>query len=83
MKILVSFSKSPATTSKIAFKNNIIQFEDAGVQWIINPYDEWYALVRAIELKEKDATAVIHLITVTVLPLVEQLRNSWISLLFP
>jgi len=23
------------------------------VQWIINPYDEWYALVRAIELKEK------------------------------
>ena len=64
MKILVSFSKSPATTSKIAFKNNNIQFEDAGVQWIINPYGEWYALVRAIELKEKDATAVIHLITV-------------------
>ncbi|MDP4213798.1 MAG: electron transfer flavoprotein beta subunit/FixA family protein, partial [Bacteroidota bacterium] len=35
-----------------------------GVQWIINPYDEWYALVRAIELKEKDPSAVIHLITV-------------------
>ncbi|MHA0111653.1 hypothetical protein ACXYUI_31865, partial [Klebsiella pneumoniae] len=40
------------------------KFEEAGVQWIINPYDEWYSLVRAIELKEKDAATVIHLITV-------------------
>ena len=64
MKILVCLSKSPDTTSKIAFKDNNTQFEDAGVQWIINPYDEWYALVRAIELKEKDTTIVIHLITV-------------------
>jgi len=64
MKILVCISKTPDTTSKIAFKNNNTQFEDAGVQWIINPYDEWYALVRAIELKEKDPSAVLHLITV-------------------
>src|SRR6202035_847813 len=35
-----------------------------GVQWIINPYDEWYALVRAIELKEKDPTVQLHLLTV-------------------
>jgi electron transfer flavoprotein beta subunit len=34
------------------------------VQWIINPYDEWYSLVRAIELKEKDPSVVIHLVTV-------------------
>ncbi len=34
------------------------------MQWIINPYDEWYALVRAIELKEADASTVIHLVTV-------------------
>lgn len=64
MKILVCISKTPDTTSKIAFKNNNTQFEEAGVQWIINPYDEWYALVRAIELKEKDASVVIHLVTV-------------------
>ena len=63
MKILVCISKTPDTTSKIAFKNNNTQFEEAGVQWIINPYDEWYALVRAIELKEKDASIVIHLVT--------------------
>jgi electron transfer flavoprotein beta subunit len=64
MKILVCISKTPDTTSKIAFKNNNTQFEEAGVQWIINPYDEWYALVRAIELKEKDASIVLHLVTV-------------------
>ena len=64
MKILVCISKTPDTTAKIAFKNGNTQFEENGVQWIINPYDEWYALVRAIELKEKDPATIIHLITV-------------------
>ena len=64
MKILVCVSKTPDTTSKIAFTNGDTQFDEAGVQWIINPYDEWYALVRAIELKEKDPATLIHLITV-------------------
>jgi electron transfer flavoprotein beta subunit len=64
MKILVCISKTPDTTAKIAFKNGNTEFEENGVQWIINPYDEWYALVRAIELKEKDASTVLHLIMV-------------------
>lgn len=64
MKILVCISKTPDTTAKIAFKNGNSQFEDNGVQWIINPYDEWYALVRAIELKEKDASTILHLVNV-------------------
>jgi len=64
MKILVCVSKTPDTTSKIAFKEGNTKFEENGVQWIINPYDEWYSLVRAIELKEKDASTIIHLITV-------------------
>ncbi|MEO5563304.1 MAG: electron transfer flavoprotein subunit beta/FixA family protein [Chitinophagaceae bacterium] len=64
MKILVCISKTPDTTAKIAFTDNNTKFDSSGVQWIINPYDEWYALVRAIELKEKDAATVIHLITV-------------------
>jgi electron transfer flavoprotein beta subunit len=64
MKILVCISKTPDTTAKIAFTDNNTKFAEAGVQWIINPYDEWYALVRAIELKEADASTVIHLITV-------------------
>lgn len=57
-------SKTPDTTAKIAFRDNNTKFAADGVQWIINPYDEWYALVRAIELKEKDPSAVLHLVTV-------------------
>ena len=64
MKILVCISKTPDTTAKIAFTDNNTKFAADGVQWIINPYDEWYALVRAIELKEADASTVIHLVTV-------------------
>jgi len=64
MKILVCINKTPDTTSKINFKNNNTAFEESGVQWIINPYDEWYSLVRAIELKEKDPSIIIHLVTV-------------------
>jgi electron transfer flavoprotein beta subunit len=64
MKILVCISKTPDTTAKIAFTDNNTKFAEAGVQWIINPYDEWYALVRAIELKEADSSTSIHLVTV-------------------
>lgn len=64
MKILVCISKTPDTTAKIAFTNNNTKFATDGVQWIINPYDEWYALVRALELKEKDPSTVLHLVTV-------------------
>ncbi|HMR93540.1 MAG TPA: electron transfer flavoprotein subunit beta/FixA family protein [Chitinophagaceae bacterium] len=64
MKVLVCISKTPDTTAKIAFTDNNTKFDTSGVQWIINPYDEWYALVRAIELKEKDPSVVLHLVTV-------------------
>src|SRR6188768_3210202 len=52
MKILVCISKTPDTTAKIAFTDNNTKFAEAGVQYIVNPYDEWYALVRGLELKE-------------------------------
>ena len=64
MKILVCISKTPDTTAKIAFTTNNTKFAAEGVQWIINPYDEWYALVRAIELKEAGIATAIDLITV-------------------
>ena len=64
MKILVCISKTPDTTAKIAFTDNNTKFDTAGVQWIINPYDEWYALVRALEIKEADASTIIHLVTI-------------------
>lgn len=64
MKILVCITKTPDTTSKVAFTNSNTKFDEAGVSWIINPYDEWYALVKAIEIKEKYPATVIHLVTV-------------------
>jgi len=64
MKILVCISKTPDTTAKIAFTDNNRKFVTDGIQWILNPYDEWYALVRAIELKEKDPSAILHLVMV-------------------
>ncbi len=64
MKILVCISKTPDTTAKIAFTDNNTKFAETGVQFILNPYDEWYALVRAIELKEADSSTIIHLLNV-------------------
>jgi electron transfer flavoprotein beta subunit len=58
MKILVCISKAPDTTSKISFKDNNTLFNEDGVQFIVNPYDEWYALVRALELKETQGGSV-------------------------
>ena len=58
MKTLVCISKSPDTTSKIAFTDNNTQFDENGIQYIVNPYDEWYALVRALELKEANGGSV-------------------------
>jgi len=52
MNILVCISKVPDTTSKIAFTEGNTRFDTNGVQYIVNPSDEWYALVRALELKE-------------------------------
>jgi electron transfer flavoprotein beta subunit len=58
MKILVPISVVPDTTSKIAFTDGETKFNEDGIQWIVNPYDEWYALVRALEITEKDGGTV-------------------------
>ncbi len=51
MKILVCISNVPDTTTKITFTNDNTEFNAAGVQFILNPYDE-IALSRAIDLCE-------------------------------
>ena len=51
MKILVCISSVPDTTTKITFTNDNAEFNTAGVQFIVNPYDE-IALAKAIELSE-------------------------------
>ena len=58
MKLLVCISKVPDTTSKINFVDNNTKFDENGVQYIVIPYDEWYALVRALELVEAQGGSV-------------------------
>jgi len=62
MKILVCISKVPDTTSKITFKDGDTKFSTDNIQFIVNPYDEWYALVRGLELKEAvgGSVSIIH-----------------------
>lgn len=61
MKILVCISVVPDTTTKITFTENNTQFNTAGVQFIINPYDE-LALTRALEIAEANngTVTVLH-----------------------
>ncbi len=61
MKLLVCISNVPDTTTKITFNSDLSAFNTAGVQFILNPYDE-IALARAIELTEngKGTTTVIN-----------------------
>ena len=64
MKILVCICQVPDTVTKISLKNNDTTVEENGVTFVINPYDEWYALVRALELKETGVAEAVHLIMV-------------------
>jgi len=63
MKILVCISKTSDTTSRISFTDNDTTFNTENVQFILNPTDEWYGLVKALELKE-ECNATITLIMV-------------------
>lgn len=64
MKILVCVSKVPDTTTKINFTDNNTKFDESSITWIMNPTDEWYALVRAIELKESIEGSTVTLVNV-------------------
>ena len=62
MKILVCISHVPDTTSKINFSENNSKFDKSGVQFVINPNDE-FGLTRAVWFKEKN-NATIDVINV-------------------
>ena len=62
MKILVCISHVPDTTSKINFTEGDTKFDTNGVQFVINPNDE-FGLTRAMWFKEKQG-AVVHVVNV-------------------
>jgi electron transfer flavoprotein beta subunit len=61
MKLLVCISQTPDTTAKVSFNADYTAYNPAGVQFVMNPYDEWYALVRACELREALGGTVVAL----------------------
>ena len=62
MKILVCISHVPDTTSRINFTDADTQFDTNGVQFVINPNDE-FGLTRAMWFKEKQGASV-HVVNV-------------------
>ena len=57
MKVLVCISHVPDTTSKINFTEDQSKFDTTGIQFVINPYDE-FALTRAMWLKEQQGASI-------------------------
>lgn len=57
MKILVCISNVPDTTSKINFVNGDTEFDTNGVQYVINPNDE-FGLTRAVQIKEQSGAQI-------------------------
>lgn len=62
MKILVCISHVPDTTSRINFVEGDTKFDTNGVQFVINPNDE-FGLTRAMWFKEKQG-ATVHVVNV-------------------
>ena len=57
MKILVCISQSPDTTTKISFTDNNTKLNEEGVNFIINPNDD-FALSRAIDFRDANGGSV-------------------------
>lgn len=68
MKILVCIGNVPDTTTKIRFNAEMKELETAGIQWVINPWDE-LALTRALELKEGSEGKITKVTVINVGPI--------------
>ncbi len=65
MKILVCISSVPDTTSKISFTADQKSFDTTGIQWVINPLDE-FALTKAVQLQASGAQVTIATVGETI-----------------
>ena len=59
MKILVCISHVPDTTSKISFVSDGSSLDKNGVQFVINPYDE-FGLTKGLHIREKHGGTVSY-----------------------
>lgn len=68
MKILVCISNVPDTTTRVKFVDSNKKLDTAGIQWVINPWDE-LSLTRALELKDDPAAGITAVTVAHVGPL--------------
>lgn len=65
MKVLVCMSVVPDTTTNIRFTDKMDALSVAGIQWIINPWDE-LALTRVLEIREQTGSGITEVSVVHV-----------------
>lgn len=63
MKIFVCIKQVPDTETRIQIKADKTGIEEAGVKWVMNPYDE-YAVEEALKIKEAKGAGQVTVITV-------------------
>lgn len=61
MKILVAVKHVPDTEAKIKIAGDGVSLDEAGVKWIISPYDE-YAIEEALKIKESNGDGEVVLV---------------------
>lgn len=62
MRVFVCLKQVPDTETRIKVASSGSQLDEAGIKWVINPYDE-YAIEEAIKFKEANPQATITAIT--------------------
>lgn len=75
MKIGVLLKQVPDTETKIKLKPDNSGFDEGGIKWIINPYDE-YAIEEALKLKEKIGGSEVVIVTAGPAKAVEAMRTA-------
>ncbi|HEY0304425.1 MAG TPA: electron transfer flavoprotein subunit beta/FixA family protein [Longimicrobiales bacterium] len=75
MKIVVCIKRVPDTEARIKIASDSTSIDNAGVKFVISPYDE-FALETALRLKEAKGTGEIIAVTLGDAPSAEQLRSA-------
>lgn len=75
MNIFVCIKQVPATETKIKVNSDATGIDTTGIKWIVSPYDE-FAIEEAIRVKEKNAGAVITVLSFGPQRVTEALRTA-------
>jgi electron transfer flavoprotein beta subunit len=63
MNIIVCVKQTPDTETRIKIAGDKKNIDSAGINWILNPYDE-FAVEEALRIKEKQAGSIVTVISV-------------------